>query len=293
MEGVNSRLKLFKVHISLLLLGIFLFSCENKKKTSVNAVQTDTMIVVNDTIPTILKDTLEEVEDPEPEVVRDEYFDDFIYQFALDKKFQLKRIVFPLPYYKENASLKLEKSEWQHDSLFYKYNHYTLLFDKEEDFDLLDEVDPSSIQIEWIYLKSHLLKKYYFECINGRWILEAVNLHSLEEEKKDFADFFLKFSTDSTFQTKHICNPLKFITTDPDDDFAILETTMDLNQWFTLRPELPTEMFSNINYGQKNDDKSPTKIVYLKGVGNGFLNTLSFRKKQGRWELFRFEDTSN
>ena len=40
-----------------------------------------------------------------------------------------------------------------------------------------------------------------------------------------------------------------------------------------------------------NDD-SPTKILALKGIGNGFSNILYFRRKAGEWELYKFEDTS-
>lgn len=83
-----------------------------------------------------------------------------------------------------------------------------------------------------------------------------------------------------------------FVTSDPDDDFSILETTLDLNQWFAFKPVLPVDRLSNINYGQRNDDDSPTKILALKGIGNGFSNILYFRRKAGEWELYKFEDTS-
>ena len=77
-----------------------------------------------------------------------------------------------------------------------------------------------------------------------------------------------------------------------DDDFSILETSLDLNQWFAFKPALPTDRLSNINYGQRNDDNSPTKILALKGIGNGFSNILYFRRKAGEWQLYKFEDTS-
>ena len=169
-----------------------------------------------------------------------------------------------------------------------------MLFDTEEEMELSGDTEQNSIQIEWIYLKDHKIKKYYFERINGKWILEAINYHHMKEEKQtEFVDFFIKFSTDSVFQANHLSNPLGFVTTDPDDDFAVIETTLDQNQWFAFRPELPDKELSNIHYGQKNDDNSPTKIVHLKGVGNGFANTLFFWKKHGKWELFKFEDISN
>ena len=60
---------------------------------------------------------------------------------------------------------------------------------------------------------------------------------------KNFVEFFGHFAADSLFQSKRVCEPLAFITTDPDDDFSILETTLDLNQWFAFKPGLPPIVF--------------------------------------------------
>ena len=106
------------------------------------------------------------------------------------------------------------------------------------------------------------------------------------------AEFFSHFAADSLFQSRRVQEPLAFVTSDPDDDFSILETSLDLNQWFAFKPALPTDRLSNINYGQRNDDNSPTKILALKGIGNGFSNILYFRRKAGEWQLYKFEDTS-
>ncbi|WP_243930381.1 DUF4348 domain-containing protein, partial [Bacteroides fragilis] len=77
-----------------------------------------------------------------------------------------------------------------------------------------------------------------------------------------------------------------------DDDFSILETTLDLNQGFGFKPALPADKLSNINYGQQNDDNSSHKILALKGIGNGFSNILYFQSKDSGWELYKCEDTS-
>ena len=180
-----------------------------------------------------------------------------------------------------------------HDILFSKQHYYTLLFDKEEDMDLVGDTSLTSVQVEWIFVKTRMMKKYYFERIKGAWILEAINLRPIErDENEDFVEFFGHFATDSLFQSQRVCEPLAFVTTDPDDDFSVLETTLDLNQWFAFKPALPAERLSNINYGQRNDDGSPTKILALKGIGNGFSNILYFRRKAGEWELYKFEDVS-
>lgn len=231
-------------------------------------------------------------EEPQP-IQADESFDDFIYNFASDDVLQRQRVKFPLPYYKGNEKTNIEEEYWKHDDLFTKQHYYTLLFDKEEDMDLVGNTSLTSVQVEWIFVKTRMMKKYYFERVKGAWILEAINLRPIERnENEDFVEFFSHFAADSIFQGQRIRKPLAFVTTDPDDDFSILETTLDLNQWLAFRPALPTERLSNINYGQRNDDHSTTKILALKGIGNGFSNILYFRRKGGEWELYKFEDTS-
>lgn len=230
--------------------------------------------------------------EPRP-IEADESFDDFIYSFASDAVLQEQRIVFPLPYYNGDHASKIDKKFWKHDALFSKQSFYTLLFDREEDMDLVGDTSLTSVQVEWIFVKKRMVKKYYFERIKGAWMLEAINLRPIEKnDGEDFVDFFGRFATDSIFQSQRIREPLAFVTTDPDDDFSILETTLDLNQWFAFKPTLPVDKLSNINYGQKNNDNSSHKILALKGVGNGFSNILYFQRREGGWELYKFEDTS-
>ena len=206
---------------------------------------------------------------------------------------QRQRVKFPLPYYNGDKKSNIEERNWKHDDLFTKQHYYTLLFDREEDMDLVGDTSLTSVQVEWVFVKTRMVKKYYFERIKGAWMLEAINLRPIKQnDNENFVEFFGHFAADSLFQSKRVCEPLAFVTTDPDDDFSILETTLDLNQWFAFKPGLPADRLSNINYGQRNDDDSPTKILALKGIGNGFSNILYFRRKAGEWELYKFEDTS-
>ena len=159
--------------------------------------------------------------------------------------------------------------------------------------DLAGDTSLTSVQVEWFFIKKRLLKRYYFERIKGAWILEAINLRPVEKnEDTGFIDFFNRFVSDSLYQSQHVLDPLVFVTSDPDDDFSILETTISRNQWFAFKPQLPLERLSNINYGQRNNGDSSTKILALKGIGNGFSNILYFRRRGGEWELYKFEDTS-
>lgn len=274
-----------------IILLTILASCGNKKN-NINPFAAITKEV--DSVRAKADSVQEEKTPEEPEPIEaDESFDDFIYSFASDDALQRQRVKFPLPYYNGNEKSNIEKRYWKHDNLFTKQSYYTLLFDYEEDMDVVGDTSLTSVQVEWIFMKTRMVKKYYFERIKGAWILEAINLRSIERgESEDFVEFFSRFATDSLFQSRRIQEPLVFITTDPDDDFSILETTLDLNQWFAFKPVLPADRLSNINYGQRNDEDSSTKILALKGIGNGFSNILYFHRKSGGWELYKFEDTS-
>ena len=277
------------------LLGFILFtllvSCGNGK-TKMDPFTTITGMV--DSVGH-KADTLREAgvkEEPEP-IEADELFDDFIFNYASDDALQRQRTVFPLPYYNGDTPSKIEEKFWKHDYLFTKQSYYTMLFDKEGDMDMVGDTALSAVQVEWIFLKTRMVKKYYFQRVKGMWMLEAINLRHIEEgENEDFVSFYTRFVTDSLYQSRHIRNPLQYITIDPDDEFSILETTLDVNQWYAFRPVMPVDKLSNINYGQKNEDLSNTKILKVNGIGNGYSVIFYFRKRGGEWELYKYEDTS-
>lgn len=279
-----------KLIAGVIALGLLLSCSNSKTKGGPFAATNNGVDSASVAVDSILAEDLSE--EPEP-TQADESFDDFIYKFASDNALQRRRIKFPLPYYKEERKLNIEEKHWKHDSLFTNDRIYTILFDKEKDMDLVGDTSLTSVQVEWIYVKTQMLKRYYFERIKGAWILEAINYRPLQKDgNEDFMEFFARFATDSLFQSSRIAHPLIFVTSDPDDDFSILETSLDLNQWFAFKPELPTVRLSNIRYGQRIDANSSTKILALKGVGNGFSNILYFRRRAGEWKLYKFEDTS-
>ena len=76
--------------------------------------------------------------------------------------------------------LKIE-GEWEHDYLFTQQSYYTLLFDDEDDLELVGDTALTSVQVEWILLENRMVKKYYFERTKGVWMLEAINLRQIEQ----------------------------------------------------------------------------------------------------------------
>lgn len=224
----------------------------------------------------------------------DDYFDDFIFNFAQIPDLQLQRIAFPLPYQEKENLRNIEKEAWVHDNLFVDDGYYTIMLDKEEDFELPGDTTLSTVQVEWIYPKEKEVKKYRFEKTAGKWMLTGIELNPFGEiNSNSFLLFFQRFASDSIFQLAHIDKPLIFVTTDPDDDFSEIETTIDDKQWKAFRPELFQDRFTNLIYGQPSDKESYTKIVQVKGIGNGFVNNLFFRCKNNKWRLYKYEDTSN
>ena len=282
-----------KLVIAICLLGGML-SCVGGKKnadTQEDALPVDTMAFMADTLE------VEEVEEePIVPASADESFADFLYNFALDEKLQLRRILFPLPYYTDSRKDSILKEDWKHDPLFSQQEFYTMLYDHLDDAELDMDTASTSVRIEWIDLKERKLKRYYFERLYGWWKLEAIDDATMPKEEngqEDFYEFYERFANDSLFQAERVVDPLPFVAPDPDDDFNILETTIQKEQWFAFQPKLPGEFLTNVNYGQRLDGNSRTRVIELRGFGNGFSNTLYFRCRNGEWKLTRFEDLSN
>ena len=248
--------------------------------------------VAVDTLPAVQELVKEE---PVP-VTADESFADFFYNFASDESFQRSRIVFPISYYKGDQVIRTTKEDWTFDPLFSHYPAYTALFDNEEDMEMEKDTSVHSVQIDWMYLADRKIKRYYFERINNSWFLEAINMENLplsEDDGEDFFSFYLEFSSDSLFQQQRMHHPLAFVTADPEDEFQIIETTLDAGQWAAFRPPLVKGWLSNVHYGQPDALSSNHKIVEFKGFGNGFNNALYFERRRGEWRLVKFEDLSD
>lgn len=285
-----------KLIIGVCLLGL-MNSCEGGRKKIAPfeklTEEIDSQAVVRDTTEALWA-VEEEAMVP---ATADESFVDFFYNFTSSDKLQLSRIVFPLPYYTMNEKRYIEKDQWEYDSLFSLQDAYTVLFDREEDMEMEKDTSMTSVKVEWIYLKQGKLKRYYFERLEGVWKLEAIDFADIVREEKtdqeDFFEFYERFVNDSVFQLSRLHEPLKFVTADPEDEFQILETTLEAGQWFAFQPALPRENLTNIIYGQNKSLHTDVKIIELKGLGNGFSNTLYFKRRNGVWKLTQFEDLSD
>ena len=93
-------------------LLVLISSCGGGKKKidpfEMLTEEIDSLAAVPDTVEVM------EVVEEEPMVpaTADESFADFIYNFAIDEKLQVSRIVFPLPYYTMDKKEHIEKKDW-------------------------------------------------------------------------------------------------------------------------------------------------------------------------------------
>lgn len=250
--------------------------------TSEDSVQTEVApVLVIDTIP----------------ISADNSFDDFFYNFISDSTFQRKRIDFPLYQYKENNTQKITAQQWKFDPIFVDIPIYTVIYDRLEDLEQEKASTSETVQVEWIYLKKKQMKQYTFHRKKGVWYLESIQTVATskgnEGDGEDFLDFYIRFASDSVFQAERLAHKVKYVTTNPDDEFDILETTLLDGQWFAFKPPISPDILTNIRYGQPNDFSSKEKIIEFKGMGNGFNNLLKFEKVRGIWKLVRFEDASD
>ncbi|MBF1082242.1 MAG: DUF4348 domain-containing protein, partial [Prevotellaceae bacterium] len=220
----------------------------------------------------------------------DELFDDFVFNFAANRKLQRRRIVFPLPVYRDGKVVKkIAENKWEMERFFMRQEYYTLIFDNARQMNLVKDTTISHVVIEKIFSHKNLIQQYLFNKIKGKWMLTSMNYMSLAQNKNaDFLKFYNKFATDTAFQVRSMAREVQFSAPDPNDDFAQISGVMMPQQWPDFKPGLiPNGTLYNIIYGQKYTDAG-RRLFVIRGIANGLEIELSFRKVGGQWKLVKF-----
>lgn len=244
-----------------------------------------------DSTDTTAADTLEQLitEQPMPKAA-DELFDDFIFNFAANRKLQFKRIKFPLRVVNGKSEKIVEKSQWKMEHFFMNQGYYTLIFDNRRQMKIVKDTSINHVVVEKIYLKHKKVKQYIFNRINGEWNLVEVNTGAMyQNNNASFLDFYQKFATDSAFQSRHLDSPIHFSGPDPDDDFSTMTGDIEPETWPAFAPELPANFIYNIIYGQQYT-QSNKKILVMRGIANGMEMELTFVRKGKAWKLTRLSE---
>ena len=278
--------KLSFISVLLALLTIVCFSsvgCTGKKPAS----DADTLASDTTVADTQAMDSTEKLieETPMPKAA-DELFDDFVFNFAANRKLQLSRVHFPLPVYRNEKVMKtIDKKHWKMEHFFMRQDYYTLIFDNQKQMNLVKDTTIDHVVVEKVFYHKKTVQQFLFNRINGQWMMTSINYKPMYSNKNaSFLKFYGKFATDSTFQAEHLHNPVKFVGPDPDDDFSTMTGDIEPETWPAFAPKLPSSMIYNIIYGQKYNE-SNQKIFVIRGIANGLETELTFKRIGGKWML--------
>lgn len=278
--------KLSFISVLLALLTIVCFSsvgCTGKKPAS----DADTLASDTTVADTQAMDSTEKLieKTPMPKAA-DELFDDFVFNFAANRKLQLSRVHFPLPVYRNEKVVKtIDKKHWKMEHFFMRQDYYTLIFDNQKQMNLVKDTTIDHVVVEKVFYHKKTVQQFLFNRINGQWMMTSINYKPMYSNKNaSFLKFYGKFATDSTFQAEHLHNPVKFVGPDPDDDFSTMTGDIEPETWPAFAPKLPSSMIYNIIYGQKYNE-SNQKIFVIRGIANGLETELTFKRIGGKWML--------
>ncbi len=269
---------------TLIAATIVLAACrERSASPSSTTFLTDTTTV--DSVSLAL-DSEEAYERPMPKAA-DELFDDFIFNFATSKKLQLSRTRFPLAEVRGQRVDSLTRQQWRMDYFFMQQDYYTLLFDDEQQMDIVKDTRVNHVVLEKIYFNTKSIKQYVFDRIDGLWTLQRIEYQRISQSHNgSFLEFYERFVNDTTFQEHSLGETVHFVGPDPDDDFSQMEGEITPDTWPAFAPELPQKMIYNIVYGKAHQEKDH-KVFVMRGIANGMEMQLSFRRNGGKWKLVK------
>lgn len=216
----------------------------------------------------------------------DGLFDDFIYVFMRNPRFQLQRITFPLRVETAGKATQIERRDWKFNPLYARRDTYTLIFDSEAAAAAEKDTLISEATLEWVELQSRSVSQYVFSKKQGLWHLTRIAQHDIATDPNHlFLEFYRSFATSDRFQQQHISDPLRFKTYDA-DDFQNIEGVIDARQWPDFKPQLPHDIITNIRYGSHLPAApSRQKVLMLCSQSGGMGCSLTFEQKGKSWQL--------
>lgn len=274
-----------KIVWGLLLPLVLLAACDGKKASELNSA----IVKSSDTV-TVASDSTAIEDETSPPKSADELFDDFIYSFTTSRKYQMKRISFPLRVLENGKESFIQSRTWKFNRLHLGQTSYTVLYENRGQMNLEKDTSLNKVLLEWIHLRQSVVRQYVFLRTNGEWRLTQINKMPLKEHPNYvFYRFYDRFSSDSIFQRSHVFEPVQFVTYDADNDFEPIEGVVDVDQWFAFKPILPEKIIYNINYGQTFQGQK-RRFLVLRGDSNSLFSILEFKWLNNTWKLVKFEN---
>ena len=284
------RIAVWLLMTTMLLIGVGALTNCSERKPSDNEVEE------NDSTTTDSTETEEQEEElisemPMPEAA-DEYFDDFFFNFAANRKLQLERVKFPLTVVDGETQKTLNRGQWKIDNFFMRQGFYTQIFDNQRQAEEAKEPTVNHVVLERIHLDEGRVERFFFDRKQkGIWMLTEVKKESVEQNvNASFLNFYSRFVSDSAFQIQSLDEHVTFSSPSPDDDFETQTGEIVPDQWPMFKPDLiPDGIIYNIVYGDQPAG-SNQKIFLTRGIANGMESQMLFRKKAGKWRLVEFNN---
>ena len=269
----------FLASLAMLFVGT---GCTDKKTTSDVSVSVDTMLT--DTLGTDSMEALIE-DEPMPKAA-DELFDDFIFNFAANRRLQSERTDYPVNVDTYGKLSKVEKSKWGMEHFFMRQGYYTLVFNSASQLDVVKDTAISSVYVEKISFAKRKVTRWQFNRVLGLWKMQGVRIMALtKHEDASFLRFYNNFVTNPDIQSVSIAESVSFSGPDPEDDFSRMTGELMAEQVPAFLPWLPSGTLYNIHYGNQPYKPSNTRIFVVRGIANGMESELTFQKKSGGWML--------
>ena len=269
------------------LLAAFLLifiSCGGSKTGAVTNEESADSVVAGDSM-TAVDSLLAELDNLPMPKAADELFDDFVFNFAANRKLQMERILFPLRMVTNGKVQTVDRSNWKMEYFFMRQGYYTELFDNERHMEVVKDTSVNQAVVEKIFFDSQTVSQYHFRRLKGAWMLVEVQTIPIDKSNNaSFLPFYHQFATNSDYQLQHLGNEVTFVGPDPDDDFATMEGVITPDTWEAFAPQLPKKMIYNIIYGEPRQEGN-SKLFVLRGIANGLELEMTFHRANGNWRL--------
>ena len=263
---------------------LVLASCVGGKSESATTDEVADSTVVSDSL-TAVDSLLAELDNLPMPKAADELFDDFLFNFAANRKLQMERILFPLRMVTGDKVTNVDRSHWQMEHFFMRQGYYTEIFDNERHMEVVKDTSVNQAVVEKIFFDSQTVSQYDFRRLKGAWMLVEVRTIPIERSgNASFLPFYHQFASSTEFQLKHLSEEVKFVGPDPDDDFAMMEGVITPDTWEAFAPQLPQKMIYNIIYGDARKEGN-SKLFVLRGIANGLELEMTFQRGNGNWRL--------
>ena len=276
----------FMRHYFVLLAVVLLVlaSCVGGKSNTATTEEVADSTVVSDSL-TAVDSLLAELDNLPMPKAADELFDDFLFNFAANRKLQMERILFPLRMVKGDKVENVDRSHWQMEHFFMRQGYYTELFDNERHMEVVKDTSVNQAVVEKIFFDTQMVSQYDFRRLKGAWMLVEVRKIPIgQSSNASFLPFYHQFASSTEFQLKHLSGEVNFVGPDPDDDFATMEGVITPDTWEAFAPQLPQKMIYNIIYGEARKEGN-SKLFVLRGIANGLELEMTFQRANGNWRL--------